>query len=357
MGDYKELDEALSLVETLATTEQIQNLLRTHKGHKNVRITAENKNEIVGRNLREAIDARAIDINEVFDLIRSSEENGNQHIFYYKVKSRAIADALAFDQLAPRMWGAKWQKRLEDEFPAIRLKPNDYKYSDFRQLPKKPKDWVLKIYGEATIERYTGDLKREEQFFWRKYENEQLRIVLLARWNSPDLLEIRVDRNDSRKRIEGWHNKVWEMLKPHVVRSQFESWELSDAMKSLITKQGDNDGVYNFRDAKVIDKQRVHVSFQTEADSDRSLFASDETRESLQSFLEAKSDCDGLTVSWKPQTNDVPEKEMRTLLGVSQTQAMRTLLGNRASNEMVVQAHCRAEDLDYVTLQLRRFSK
>src|SRR5262249_6619196 len=247
MSNYKELDEALSLVERLATTEQIQSLLRIHKeeGHTDVRITAENKNAVVNRNLRDAVDARAIDIQKVFDLIRSSEENGNQHIFYYKVKSRAIAEALVFENLAPRMWGANWKKKLANDFPAIRLKPNDFKYSDFRQLPKKPRDWILKIYGEATIERYTGDQKPEgAQFLWRKYEHEQLRIVLLARWNSPDLLEIRVDRNESRKRIEGWHDKVWEMLNPHVVRSQFAPWELSEVMKNLIKKQVENDEVY-----------------------------------------------------------------------------------------------------------------
>ena len=56
MSNYKELDEALELVETLATTEQIQALLRTRKGDKNVRIGAENKNAVVFRNLREAVE-------------------------------------------------------------------------------------------------------------------------------------------------------------------------------------------------------------------------------------------------------------------------------------------------------------
>jgi hypothetical protein len=357
MSNYKELDEALSLVKNLATIEQIQALLRRRKGEEHVRITAKTIDELVDANLRTAIEKRAIEIDWVFDLIRGAEENGNQHIFYYKVNSRAIAEALSFEKLAPRMWGANWKKKLEDDFPAIRLKPDDYKCSDFRQLPKKPRDWVLKIYGQATIERYTGDLKHEGQFFWRKYEREQLRSVLLARWNSPDLLEIRVDRNDSRRRVEEWHNQVWKMLNPHVIRSQFQPWELSDPMKSLITRQVGNERVYSFRDAKVIDRTRVHVTFQTEADSGRSLFASDETRDSLQSFLHAKSDCDGLTVSWMPQSNEIPAKEMRTLLGVRQTEKMRKLAGDRPSNEMVVQAHCSAEDLDYVTGQLRQFNK
>src|SRR6266404_2320506 len=212
MSNYKELDETLSLVQKFATIEQIKDGLRTRKGEENVRITANTLDELVNSNLRTAVEKRAIEIDKVFDLIRGAEENGNQHIFYYKVNSTAIAEELSFERLAPRMWGANWKKKLEDDFPAIKLKPNDYKYSDFRQLPKKPRDWILKIYGQATIERYTGDTKHQGKFFWRKYVQEELRSVLLTRWNSPDLLEIRVDRSDSRRRVEGWHNKVWEML-------------------------------------------------------------------------------------------------------------------------------------------------
>lgn len=357
MSNYKELDEALALVETLATTEQVQALLRTRKGDKNVRIGAENKNAVVFRNLREAVEKRAIDIEGVFNLIRDSEENGNQHIFYYKAKSKAIAEALSFDSLVPRLIGPKWKTILENDFPAIRLKPNDFKISDFRRHPSKPKDWIFKIYGQVTVEKSTGEQQAEGDSLWRKFEFQSLRIVLMARWNSPDLLEIRVDRNDSRRRVEGWHNTVWDKLNPHVVRRQFEPWELSIGMKNLITKQAGNQTIYNFRDAKVIDQSRIHVTFQTEADAGADLFSSKETRNSLNSFLSAKSDCDGLTVTWLPQSNEVPQKEMRTLLGVRQTLEMQRALAGRTSNEIVVQAHCRAEDLDYVTGQLRQFNK
>jgi hypothetical protein len=214
MANYKEVDETLALVKDFATTEQIQNLLRTRK--KDVRITGENKDQIVDRNLREAIDNRIIDIESVFDLIREAEENGNQHIFYYKAKSKAIAEALAFENFAPRLFGPQWEKRLEDDFPQIKLKPSDFKVSDFRRHKKKPKDWIFKIYGQLTVEKQTNEEEREgATSLWRKFEFESLRIVLLARWNSgPDLLEIRVQRDTSHRKVEGWHNVVWDKLNP-----------------------------------------------------------------------------------------------------------------------------------------------
>jgi hypothetical protein len=211
--------------------------------------------------------------------------------------------------------------------------------------------------GKSRLKNLPANRKPKGESLWRKFEFESLRIVLMARWNSPDILEIRVDRNDSRRRVEGWHNVVWDRLNPHVVRRQFEPWELSTGMKNLITRQSGHKTIYNFRDAKVIDQSRIHVTFQTEADTGADLFSSKETRNSLNSFLSAKSDCDGLTVTWLPQSSDVPQKEMRTLLGVRQTLEMQRALAGRTSNEIVVQAHCRAEDLDYVTGQLRQFNK
>jgi hypothetical protein len=354
MANYKEVDETLALVKDFATIEQIQNLLRTRKGE--VRITGENKDQIVDRNLREAIDNRTIDIDQVFDLIRDAEENGNQHILYYQAKTRAIGEALAFDNLAPRFFGANWADKLESDFPQIKLKPNDFKISDFRRLPKKPKDWILKIYGQTIIEKLTTEQEPEgTTALWRKFNYEELRIVLMARWNSPDLLEVRVQRDSSRRRVEGWHNTVWETLKPHVVRSQFEPWTLSKGMKNLVAKHTGNEKVYNFRDAKVIDKADIHVTFQAYSDA-RTLFESEATSESLQGYLDAKSEWDGITVTWLPQTNNIPAKETRTLLGVKQTQDLRKRVGEQ-SNEMIVQAHCSAEDLDYVPGQLRSFNK
>jgi hypothetical protein len=58
MADYNELEAALDLAEKLCTKEQIQELLRSRKEHKDVRVTAETKDDVVKRNLRTAIEAQ-----------------------------------------------------------------------------------------------------------------------------------------------------------------------------------------------------------------------------------------------------------------------------------------------------------
>jgi len=346
MSHQKELDEVLSLVETLCTAEQIRDLLRTRKGNENIRITAEDKDDLVGRNLRTALETKAIEIEKAFDLIRDAEENGNQHIFYYRA-SQKLADTLTFEHVAKQLWGASWNKTVA-EFPSIRLKPDSYKISDFRLFStRKPKDWILKIYGQKTIMRPTGKTDTESDgSVWRQFIPENLRIVLSARWNAPDLLEIRIQRSESRKHVEEWYDQVWSTLSQAVTRDQFKPWELKTAMRNIALQAEENAEIYDFRDVGVVDDiNEIFGSFQAFSD-EGNLFKSQLTRDAVKGFLESGGDLNSLAVRWFARPTSEPQEEMKTLLGV-----------RRKLHEVLVAGHCKAGDLDYVTSQLRAFSK
>ena len=75
------------------------------------------------------------------------------------------------------------------------------------------------------------------------------------------------------------------------------------------------------------------------------LFASIETRDSIQRYLDAEGECKGLTVTWLKQDTGIPEKDIRTLLAAKEI------------NEIVVFPHCSSEELDYVADKLRQFNK
>jgi hypothetical protein len=341
MEKYKELEEALSLVESLCTMEQIQDLLRTRKGDKDVRITAESKDDAVKRNLRTAIEARAIPLDAVFRLIRDSEENGNQHIFYFRSRNKELSQMMNLEFFAKNLWGANVERQTAN-FPAIRLKPNDFRYSDLHTpYQNKPRDWVLKIYGHAVVTRATGKVeKRGQDTFWREFVEEPLRIVLIARWNAPDLLELRVQRDESKVRVEGWLTQLWSMLKPALVLAQFEEWDLAKSLKSMILKKDSNTKTYAIRDASVLD-EGVGVRFEPRSDKG-TLFDSDWVSESVKRLEATDGECDGLTVTWLTgKDGEVPEKDIRTILG------------KRRVNEIVVGARASRSDLDYVTDQLR----
>lgn len=345
MNNPRELDEVLGLVEQLCTAEQVKDLLRTRRGNENIRITAEDKDNLISRNLRTALETKAIEIEKVFDLIRDAEENGNQHIFYYRASQR-LADALTFENVAKQLWGASWDRTVAG-FPSIKLKTDGYKISDFRLFSsRKPKDWILKIYGQKTIMRPTGKSDtRADGSEWRQFVPENLRIVLSARWNAPDLLEIRVQRNESRKRIEEWYTQVWSTLSPALPKDQFEPWKLKPSMRNIALQAEENVEVYDFRDVGVVDDvNEILGSFQAFSD-EGNLFKSQLTRDAVKGFLESGGDLNSLAVRWIARPNSEPRQEMRTLLGV------------RKLHEVLVAGHCKAGDLDYVTGQLRAFSK
>jgi hypothetical protein len=137
-------DEVFTLVANMCTAEQIQAVLRLQKGAEGVRITAENKEELVRRNLRDAVEAKAITESQVFDLIRGAEENGRQHIFYFRC-SKSYGSKLSLDLVSENLWGKNWVTKMS--FPRHELRHNDFVWADARAWnpEKKPRDWVLKV--------------------------------------------------------------------------------------------------------------------------------------------------------------------------------------------------------------------
>src|ERR1700679_1897156 len=89
------------------TVEQITDVLRRYKDTGRVKITAANKEQLIAQNFRDAVRLGVVTNLDVFELIRESEENGSQHIWYYRPKPglTALFDA---DSVAERLFGAGW---------------------------------------------------------------------------------------------------------------------------------------------------------------------------------------------------------------------------------------------------------
>jgi hypothetical protein len=163
-------DELFRLVERFCTTEQVKDLLRSAKGQKDVRITAENKENLITRNLRDAVNSRALSLEQVYTLVRTAEENGNQHFFYYKPRTKDIVSSLSYDSVAKRLWGPNWEKKVSS-FPNVNLKENSFIYADYRYWSpaQKPRDWMLKVYGHMQFDRFTGNEKEENARLYKEF--------------------------------------------------------------------------------------------------------------------------------------------------------------------------------------------
>jgi len=342
MPQMEEIQEALDLIDQLCNIDQIKSVLRKWREKDSVRLSAENKEQLITRNLREGLQSGDVPLEDAWNMIRSAEENGAQHIYYYKLKPN-LQRFLHPDSIAERLFGAKWQKTLS-AFPNLTLKPESYLVSDFRPMANKPLDWILKIYGHTTLIKATGNTKPEEDGrFWREYQEVPLRSVLLVRWNHPDLLEVRVQSDDSRRRIDEWQAVIWRYLQPALVKDQFIPWKLSKALNKLVIECKKHKDLYMFRDAGVLDKeQKVIAHFETVSDQG-DLLESLRSIDNLIDYVREGGTLKGLAVTWLSKKTSL-EKDYRTLVG------------SRQDNEVLFQAKCSAGDVDHVTDQLRRFS-
>ena len=176
MGKY---DRLLNLIEENCTIEQVKAVLRPAQGNKDVKVSAPSHKELIQTNLRAALESHSLDVEKVYDLLRESEENGPQHIFYLRCPSKDVQALLTLDYMLKAFFGDKAPPE-----PRLDHKPNGFVISEIRKwAQRKPADWVLKIYGHESFEVPTGEWIRDNpQRIYRVYKMEDLRFVLMARW-------------------------------------------------------------------------------------------------------------------------------------------------------------------------------
>jgi hypothetical protein len=339
--------ELFPLLDTFCSGEEISNLLRQYQGVEGIRITASTKETLINVNLRNAIDAKIVPIEKVYDLIREAEENGSQYIFYYRPVG--IPDPPSLDAVGKRLWGQNWQAKMK--FPRVELAEGKFVFSDLRAfLPeKKPLDWVLKIYGHEYTDRATDIVKHiSETRYTREFVREERRIVSIVRWNNPGLLEVRVPRlTDSHKQLKSWLGLVWQMIAPAINPNLFVKWDLRKTRGRMITEQKKHQKMYRCNQSRVRDGYQNVASFECNAPQG-DLFASEGVVESVKRLIGAdEGECTQLRATWLAKEGDIiPSRDVTTLIGHVTD-----------PNEVLFTGQCTSRDVDYVTDQLRFFGK
>lgn len=338
MGKY---DRLLKLIQENCTIEQVKSVLRPALGNKDVKLSAPTHEELIQSNLRAALESHSLDVERVYDLLRESEENGPQHIFYLRCASKDVQKLLTLDYMRKSIFGAK----IPSE-PRLDHKPNGFMVSEVRAWStRKPADWALKIYGHETREVPTGEVDRNNPArIARYYRLEEFRFVLLARWNSPDILELRIPATDSRQRLEGWKAYLHETLRPAVPFDRFSPWSLAQVSRRLFDEKDKHPAVYSLGDAKLEDEFHNIYSIQSHV-PDADLFSGIAADSAAKGVLEHNGIHKAQRVLWLKQPDDGFSIDISTLIGA------------RQENEVVFSRHQNSRGIDYVTQQLRSIGK
>lgn len=343
---------AYTLVEKQCTLEDIQRLLRIYKplNKKDVRVTAENKHDVVARNLRQAVDARLVPFERVLDLIRDSEENGAQHIFFYRPKNSAVAK-LTRDgaRVSTALWGEDW--KAQKSFPRLLDEvPGEPDWCDFRL--NDGAGWTAKIYGSGTRYENFGEEKvvgtdpvDGAPIYQRQYKRVQERTVLLVRWLNSGILEIRVPIWSSRKATEKMLATVWDSLSPAINALDFKPWLLTDCCTKMMRESANYQKVYCFSDSILRDSASGTATFSTMSEEE-TLFSVVERKQAIEAMLLPKKNC--------------CERIAVTFLKQKQTDALsddlRVIIAAHEQHEIVIGAKTTPAAVDYVVYRLREFS-
>ena len=349
--------DLLKLVEQHCTIDQIKALLRraksrlsvekTDKGRKSknsrqdkdaprAKVSAEDKSALINSNLVDALKTRAIHLSDVYDLLRRGEENGDQHIFYYAMKRDSVSKTrLKIESVGEALLGTNWQAKV----PRASV-PAEYDVADLRGSEN---DWTLKLYGHEVARRY-GEIQIINGRPYIPVLEEPIRSVLVARWRQPDLLELRVPRNSSWRRVAAWRQRLWDKIeKAGLQPVQFTPWDLSAVRRALIEREHEGDAAYSTRDTRLAnDKYDSRATFEGQAEA-YDLFARLEVDDAIRTLLKAGDECVNMSVKWHRVKNSfVPSREIQTVVG------------GRESNEVVILGQCEPADVDYITKKLRQ---
>jgi hypothetical protein len=336
------IDDLFNLVTEFCTFEQIKSVLESARGNKGVRLSAPNKGELLNKNLREALDANALPLERVYDLLRDAEENGDQHVLYFRVP-KTLQKSFTFEEFGNKL---ALSNTLTKSFPRLDLVPNGYSIADFRTLePRRPTDWILKFYGDETREFFTGRIVPEVGTkHLKEYDVRRYRHVLIVRWNFPDLLELRIPRDTARGRRMAWIEYLWKAVAAAVQPGMLKPWDLSQTRRNLIEQDKLEGDVFSLRDTQVMMPGQERATFEPYLPG-AGLFSAEYAKAAVRELLNAHSTCTRLNVSWLPRKGADFEEIIRTTIGTDQ------------SNEVIFPSHQKASEMDYVTDQLRRFSK
>lgn len=330
-----QLGKLLSLVEQLCTRNVIASLLREARNAGGQVRVAGTKQELTFVHLRAAIETGALSLERVYDVLRSAEENGSQHIFLYRARSSHLTKKYGqADAIASRLFGMNWEREMH--FPQLHLLPRGVVWSDFRF--DKPSDklgagWTAKLY--AGIERVTLAEEREEgDRIIRIYERTTSREVFLIRWHEAGLLELRVPRDASSKGVISSLYDLWGSVKAAVDEKDFQPVDLARASGRLLSGYSPSVG-YRLGSAHFTDRHRGSLQITPSSDSDDLL--ADPIRERAARVFDT---CMELTVIWLPTSTNEIEDELRTVMG------------SVRPNDVLIPSRANAKAVDYVTDRL-----
>lgn len=298
-------------------------------------------------NLNAAILNGSISASDLHALIAEYEENGDQHIFFYKVPESPLFDRItSFEKASSDLFGLNWGKSIK--FPSYSKPGMELEWIDFRKGRDSHEIWVGKLHLEETGFRNAGEKKRiSGTQYEQPMEICKYRVVFVVRMLMDGILEVRISRdgNTSFKVMNERLNSAWEALDSLVKLRQVSPWDLAGSrtkqLRTSLADVGKNSLSYSVVGCSLQDSEDGSVKFSANG----SIFQAAASQTAMRAFIQDSSGtCKSLAIKLMKIRS---ENKLRTDL--------RVAIGGHSTNEVVILSKIDANAFRYVAEHLKFF--
>lgn len=331
-------EEFFARIERKCTVEQIKDLLRSIDA--GVRadfkiVLGDTKAETIA-NLRRAFDKNVITNDDLLELLRSSEEYGNQYVFLFRTIIQGGAkELLSYENAVKYLFP---DGGVAGRFPAFEETEDSLSWADFRRGENEG-SWIAKFYAKRVYEKETRREKISDRSFCAYYVVQDDPIVAVVESDGKNGLEIRISKFDSESYRQKalWVSRIFEILGIEAspmdfldlmklgtckkVKSPFargetllEAFSLSDVMRNLLTRQAENTSVYTPAAINFRDTENGTATFKPDQRAD-DLFAAVERQEAVSSYLDANATSRQLSVNIHSTSQNPLVRDVRVAIG------------------------------------------
>lgn len=308
-------------IEQHCNAEPIRDLLREIKDRSDAAkrdvLVSGTKGECISQ-LRRAVESNHAQQSEVIDLLRKTEETGQQHVLLLSPAPSTLAETPTLQRRDVESSLFSGGDTLST-FPRFEYPTSGYIWSDFRS--GNGDGWLAKAYG---LERYKASLGlarieegedgRIEEV--RQYEYRETKNVLIANWRSTaNILELRIDSQgiQTSKTLDERRAAMWQLLKPAVGREDLVGVDVDQLLANLVfeRKSESNRRLYLVSKVELTDPRSGLIRFLTFNSEE---FDQEPGREqALEAMQKANFSPSLVRLEWKADADGAPDSMKENL--------------------------------------------
>lgn len=343
----EEKESLLEIIESQVLSSVIHSLLKEYKDDNKEEIRLSGNKTEMTENLLSAVEKKIIPLSQVYQVIRESEEYGDQYVFLFKcIDQQTKVECSDGEEVAKKIIPAGERAK----FPKLMKLPNSLEWVDFR-APNRgvANSWLVKLYDKKIRE-----VKENEEISYTNgtrtvtYRKMESRLIYIAYWNGIDQLELKISRTsfDSYKNLDRSIKQIRSLIAKGVsIDKGFKLLDLTEVINNFLNKSLENKNIYTLLNTKLIDSQGGTATVNTYADEEFDLFSDQSRKDAIDVYLEKGGSATAVVITFlKEGSSNILSKDVNVILG------------RDTINQIIIPSNITPEEYNYVRRKIKDFS-